>query len=471
VRNDHAGTPGSRSGAPRFAVVGPFAIENYGDHVFREVVVASLRERHNGAVIDFFDVIEGPLGFDHDTLVHRVDDLEAMHQATPYTSVVLAGGSVVHFETLEQLVVGGTAKEPYPLWRGWVIAATFASRFAVPLLWNSPEAPLDFAGWRWLVAQELVTVVDFLSVRDEDSRRVMASLGRNDATVAPDSGWLLGDIWPRDDLNDDLPPRVRELGPFVTFHCNHRLSDADATSVVATLERFVDAGYAVVLLPLAPTNAEAARLADLQRHGGGRFVELGAELGMRAIAATIAAGSAYVGLSFHGAITAAVFGRPAIAFDYEIRRKTRLLYDAMGCAEDYTTDAVELDRAVERLLAQGIEARGSAPGVAHLQRGAREHAVRLADAAVVPCARPSRDLGDLVAVVQYESDREREKARELRVASDNQRDTFEQFAQAYAQLTQATEELAQLRLGYDECYRQYQELRAFVDRTQSENDL
>ena len=409
-------------------------IENYGDHIIYDVLTHRLTRDFPGAIVDVFDVEAGLRGFSTGENVFAIADLEARHLKAPYDAIVVTGGSVIHFETLVQKVEREGEKIPYPLWQLWAQASRVASKYGIALVWNNPEIPIDFTGWRGFAARSLIDPVDFLSVRDADSLRVLHELGFEHASLGPDTGWLLRQKFTDDAVALAVPPEISELEKVAVFHCNQRLFDSDLDGVIQVLRNVESQGFTVVLQALAYTNSEEVRLRELNSAAGGNFLYIDRQLSVGELVALFARCDLYIGLSFHGAITTASFGGEVVAFDYEQRRKTRHLYGAMGKASNYCTEIGELHAAVAEVLSRGPQLKVVAPQVQELARQAEHHFEILRESMVQPHLAEPKNIDELYELALVE--------------------TSDRFAMQ--------EQMRTLSDGYQECLRQYAELRRSV---------
>ncbi len=77
------------------------------------------------------------------------------------------------------------------------------------------------------------------------------------------------------------------------------------------------------------------------------FILPSEQLTMEEIVSYLAFCDLYIGVSFHGAITAFCYGNPVVGFDFVHNKKTRDLYDQLGLSEQYVSD--------ESMLHDGIK--------------------------------------------------------------------------------------------------------------------
>lgn len=423
----------------RIAILGPFDIENYGDHLFERVLVWKLHEKHPNAIVDVFTPTNGSHGFgDNIKRVYSIDSLESRHAKYHYAAFIVAGGSTIHFRTLIQNVRGKV--EPYPLWKVWTVASVVASRYGIPLVWNNPEAPFDFLGWEKIVAHKLIEPVGYLSVRDSASKHSIEAVSPHTVELSDDPAFLLPKLLGTTILPEQLPPELqRNAEPLAIFHCNNRLNHHSSSSnIQALLQQIERKGYRVLLLPLAYTNQEQDNLREIHKQNLVDSLFIDRKLSLSEIATVFKRCSLYVGLSFHGAVSAYTFGATTIAFDYENRRKTKQLYERMGLSGNYHT---EIEGAIEHIKslprAATINSEYSPPAkIITIQKALNVHFKKMLNYAETASGPPTKDLTEYFAISDYE------------ITQKAVRDA----------------QLQELSNGYKECLRQYHQLRDYVDK-------
>lgn len=400
----------------KIAIIGPFDIENYGDHIFKQVLEYKISRAHPDVEFDTFAVTQGTMGFSGGkSRVFAIDELESRHKAKTYDSLLVAGGSIIHFETLIQVIRG--AKEPYPLWKLWSQASRVAARYGIRLIWNNPEAPLDFEGWEVPVVRKFTQPVDFLSVRNSASRQALQKCITSDIQVGPDTGWLLRDVFNDALLAKACPPEVKGQ-KLVIFHCNQNLAEEFIPEVIELLEELQQDGATVVLLPLAYTNSEENKLRQIHTTANEQFTFIDRALALPEMVALFSQCELYVGLSFHGALTTACFGGEVIAIDYEDRRKTKELYSTMGKANNYTTD-IKKAAVIARHLRK--TKRGNATEqkvIQELQAETQQHFERLIPALTATHKQAKLDLDEEYSIADLEIGKRFTSAQRLQEISE-----------------------------------------------------
>jgi hypothetical protein len=276
-------------------------------------------------------------------VVRSLTTLEADHVAAPYAAIVLGGGALVTTRTLRQALPGHTGTHDYPIGLTWVHAALVATKFGVPLLWNSPDVPLPFSEAERDIGRVLIDSAKYLSVRNTSSRQNLVDLGisRKEINIVPDTAFTMAQYgpWTAETVTSQLSPE-----PYFVVHLNAFISDAELGAFADALRQI---SSATVLRP---------RLVALSNTHGDRdiaqkldeLLEGALDVSRASTLATLASeirGSAfYVGVSYHGIITALAAGVPAVAFNYMQYAKTRDLMDSIEMKMYYAETAAEIAR-------------------------------------------------------------------------------------------------------------------------------
>lgn len=135
-------------------------------------------------------------------------------------------------------------------------------------------------------------------------------------------------------------------GKYVVFHSNRFIGENSYQSALKELME-LSKTYKILLLPLAVTNDDYDILKKLYKDSNEIFILPSEQLTMEEIVSYLAFCDLYIGVSFHGAITAFCYGNPVVGFDFVHNKKTRDLYDQLGLSEQYVSD--------ESMLHDGIK--------------------------------------------------------------------------------------------------------------------
>lgn len=336
----------------RIALSGVFDIPNYGDHLFPLM----LKEFAASQAIDCEIVLFSPLGgqesFVEDSHVYSLDNLEQMHQTEPFDAIVVGGGEIIHWHRYPQKYsLDDETYLVYPMDKVWLVPFLMKIKYGTKILWNCPGIPYDFTQAQAL-AKFIFSGVDYISVRNHFSKNVLIESGiePDKVFVYPDTGFAMSKYISEDELK---PLRQRLFPtdqPYIVFHCNRFIDEADRASIKELLLEIKSRGYHVLLLPLAFTHGDDEILRLINADAEYSFTLLDNELTIHDIISLISGCSLYIGTSLHGAVTATAYGRPVVSFDYQKTRKTQDLFESLGLSDFYLTSADGLMQAADTAL-------------------------------------------------------------------------------------------------------------------------
>ena len=338
----------------RIAFTGVFDIANFGDHLFPLVFENEMEKRNLDFQIFLFSPFSGKEDFDIGRDVFSLSDMEKMHLQDPFDAIIVAGGEVVHFlQSDEKLQIGDTAFQPYPISQVWIIASLVALKYNIPLLWNAPGANsfLFKDPYRW-AAKGLCSCVDYLCVRNETSKKILADCGIDEAgiKVCPDTALLISDIVPLTRLETVIQTLLPFSHKYVVFHTNRFLTEDGIQSVINTLDFLSELGYKIVLLPLAYSHGDDDILREINERAGKKYFEFSKALSLDEILSVLALCSLYIGASFHGCISSLAYGKKVLVFDIFQNRKTEDLLNSFGLEDCFISQPSQLFQAVINAL-------------------------------------------------------------------------------------------------------------------------
>jgi polysaccharide pyruvyl transferase WcaK-like protein len=378
------------SAGPVVALWGTFDVDNFGDHLFPRIARMELDRR--GCRIRTY----APMGWAHPTHMDGGDPSEPLGAYEPSRldrlaavndAVLVGGGEIIHMR--DELLAphyGVTAEEARKLGasRFFIEGLGPAREQACPLLWHAVGIPFDASPSEAACLATAVADRPYVAVRDEVSRRRLAAAGveRNIAVVA-DSGFLI----PRLLRPEVLEKRLAYLrvmgwfpadGPVVVVQGNRdltRFAGDIATALRAlTAER---PELTITLLETGNGHGDHEFAEALSHHLEGKVARMPSSTGIEDIAAAIAAAELFVGISFHGNVTAAAFGRPHVILNLNGQSKLDGLANALHAPERLVVGVDSVADAMRRNIDQGPR-----PDVVRaLQAGIDEHFDRVADIA------------------------------------------------------------------------------------------
>lgn len=330
----------------RIAFTGVFDIDNYGDHLFPIIFADNLKRRHIEAELFLFSPFSGEQGFGQHQPIYALRDLEYYHKKYQFDAIVVGGGEILHFFSFQQKNHQGE-KVDYPIYETWLNPSLVGKKYGIPVIWNNPGCPFEFKGYQKYIAENLVKDVSYISVRNQFSYNEIRKLSGN-VHLSVDTAFDLPNVYPKSELKCPIGKK------YVVFHCNHYIGKDYYDEALEELLKLSEE-YEIVLLPLAYTNDDHEIAQRLYNDSNKRFIFPDKELSMKQIVSYFAYTDLYIGVSFHGAISAFSYGNPVIAYDFFHNNKTKDLYTLIDMQEQYIDEIGCLHQAIEKSKLLGTE--------------------------------------------------------------------------------------------------------------------
>ena len=123
--------------------------------------------------------------------------------------------------------------------------------------------------------------------------------------VSVDTAFNIKEVFPKWKLKRQVK------GKYVVFHSNRFIGENSYQSALKELME-LSKTYKILLLPLAVTNDDYDILKKLYKDSNEIFILPSEQLTMEEIVSYLAFCDLYIGVSFHGAITAFCYGNPVV---------------------------------------------------------------------------------------------------------------------------------------------------------------
>ena len=424
----------------RIALTGYYGFGNAGDDAILQSIVGTIRSSDPAAELT---VITYPGG-----------DLDAVRRLAPVDAVDGADLESIDrtLREADRLVVGGGGliqdylptdpskrfSEHQANLGFWTTLAVLARSRRVPVMtWAIGIGPLATREGREEAALFL-SVVDRVTVRDEQSATLARELGVATVDIAADPAFLLtpadGDPIAAESEVEDLPTTGSMR---IVVSVRHWDDDDWMAPLADALDRIVDERDAdIVFLPfqhsgrgLANDSLVSTRVAARMRHRERRAV-LGTVLSPAETLAAIRSADLVVGMRLHSMIFAAIAGVPAVALSYD--PKVQIAMDALGLGGQVVPlDQITTDAIVTRV---GDARAADAAAVATLADRARTPAEMLADLTSGPIGPLTPIVVDAAIARAIDAKNlrvERDDARASALELDNLREAYDKLALEY----------------------------------------
>ena len=327
----------------KIAFTGVFDIANYGDLLFPNIFREKMISMGLNVELFLFSPTSGRKALERNTRIFSLDQLEELHHNVGFDSIIVGGGALIHFNELSQIFPKSKGFLPYKISQTWVIPSLLAMKTPIHLYWNSPGVPFEFASEFHPLVEALTNQVEYLSVRNTSSSlKLEKCIHQMDRIfIVPDTVLIASQLIEYDRL---LRIRNRILNwakPYVVFHCNRLIPENELPVIIYNLVELKKMGFEVILLPLAYTHDDQSILMKINNMANNQFIFIKKVLNIYEMMSIIAGSELYIGISFHGAITAFSYGKKAIGYNYLHYEKTSQLFNLFH-SERYCIDTAEL---------------------------------------------------------------------------------------------------------------------------------
>lgn len=341
------------------AFTGVFDIENYGDHLFPLIFKEKMKENKIDCNLFLFSPIGNmEQGYGQNNTVYPLCELQQLHDKYHFDAIVVGGGGILHYASGKQLLNKQSQDYvDYRVFETWVIPSVFALKNKIKIIWNLLGGFHEFNSFFQPLTRALCQNVDYISVRDNYTKDILLSCNIPEEKIYTclDSAFVMKNLYSKNDM-EIIKNEVLDSHNYVIYHANIHLPDNEIPNLVSNLYSLKKQGYDIVLLPIAYTHNDQKVLNkindfSIKTYGEeGQFILLGDELNIMSIMALLACCKMYIGVSFHGAVTALSFSNIAIGYDYMNNGKTKNLFSTLNLKDYYVTNSNQLESTINLAL-------------------------------------------------------------------------------------------------------------------------
>ncbi|TCP39819.1 polysaccharide pyruvyl transferase family protein [Rhodovulum marinum] len=275
--------------------------------------------------------------------------------------IIVGGGNIIHpnpSSLARYRKCGADIRGYADLW----IGAALAAGKDVPVLWNACGVPRPIGTEFAEIAREALLRTDYLSVRDELSRKYLQNICPDlEIAVVPDSAWDLPSLWTADELDSTFAALTGgtpgDCGRHVAIHLNRRYTkDVGDIALGAIIDGLCDALDArPILVAIGPCHEDDVFARAITPYLSREPIILDRPQSLRQVCAAISRSDFYVGSSMHGYITAAAFGVPAVVVARKMIKFSGAVHRA-GAPETLVRSWKKVPGAVRRIDRDALSA-------------------------------------------------------------------------------------------------------------------
>ncbi|MBO5530354.1 MAG: polysaccharide pyruvyl transferase family protein [Bacilli bacterium] len=164
----------------KVAQIGTFDVENYGDLLFPVL----FKYRFSNYDIDLFSPMGGKKPFEEKTIVYSLNDLDKMCSEKKYDALIIGGGDLIR---LDNQVANVYKKSYVSSLSLWLLPIVLGKKYNIPVVFNSPGVPYYFDLNQEKIIKTIMNSVDYISVRDRESKKILERAGIKNVNVVPDT--------------------------------------------------------------------------------------------------------------------------------------------------------------------------------------------------------------------------------------------------------------------------------------------
>lgn len=362
----------------KIAITGVFDLENYGDLLFPVVFKEAMDARGLKFELYHFSVNKCKKALDDKIDVYSLNQLEKMHLKENFDTIIVGGGALIHLNKIYQSMPSDNEKFiEYDISDTWIVPSIVAAKYNIKLLWNVPGVPYDIPKEYENFVKWCCSNVDYLSVRNNYSKKVIENIvdDNHRINVYPDSVLCISNYIKKEYLKE-VREKVLDINDkYIVFHCNRHIPHEDIGKVLKTLNRLNEEGYKIVLLPLAYTHNDQKILENLNELAGRKYNTFINKLNIIEMLSILQGCELYIGVSFHGAITAASYGKKVILYNYMKYNKSSELMKLLDREKYHIENANNIDDVVKSILSEEEDFQK----INEIKQSCEEHFQRLAN--------------------------------------------------------------------------------------------
>jgi len=191
----------------KIAFTGVYDIANYGDHLFPIIFQSVMKMKGLNCNLFLFSPLGGKQSLSLNETVYPLSELETLHVDNNFDAIIVGGGGILHYSSGQQKL-SRDAEEflDYPVYETWIIPSIIAYKYNVKLIWNLPGGHQNFSDFYQELTQTLIYSVDYISVRDNYSKKILTDSGieEKNVLVYPDSAFMMKECIPEKIITSSL---------------------------------------------------------------------------------------------------------------------------------------------------------------------------------------------------------------------------------------------------------------------------
>jgi len=318
----------------KLAQVGSFDVENFGDLLFPVV----LENKLNIEQLDLFSPNGGIKPFTNDIYVFPLSELEKKCLEERYDAIIIGGGDLIRSD---KIVVRSYETEFITSLSLWQLPILIGHKLNIPVLFNAPGVPLEFSYQERKFVKELLSMVDYISVRDEFSKEKLVQCGVKNVEVVPDTVLSVSKILPLAKCNKIYKELVKQnrfkhKDKYIIFQ--HNIESINNSSYIESVKEFLDVitkryDYDVILFPIGYVHNDLDFLTKVYDKDNEKITLITEKFNPEEMLSIFSKSSGYIGTSMHGLVAAYAYSKPVLTINLRKLSKIKGILKNIGCTK------------------------------------------------------------------------------------------------------------------------------------------
>lgn len=320
----------------QIAQFGAFDMYSYGDTLFADAMTLQLTKRM-WCEVTLFSQTACNKPYSPQIRVHAFEEFEALHQEKSFDAVVIGGGELLHYRDIYYFHNGEEAC--YPSGMFWKQIIDMASQVGAPVFICGVGAPYDFDREQAEVLVDYASKVSWIALRDAYSyQRVLAAgVPKEKVICTSDNLWCLQKIFSHELLDACRYQLTQKTlinlhEPYIAVQYG---TTQNCKEVAAQLDRLQQTlSMQVVLFTVNACHEDQLGNREVMRYSQHAKI-IDSPLAREEIASIIAYSRLFLGTSFHGNVTAALYQVPFVGIDMYSSFVSKMdgLFMSLGCEQ------------------------------------------------------------------------------------------------------------------------------------------
>lgn len=327
----------------RVAQIGTFDVENYGDLLFPVL----FKYRFSDYDIDLFSPKGGKKPFEKNTIVYSLDDLDKMCLEKKYDALVIGGGDLIR---LDNQVANVYKKSYVSSLSLWLLPIVLGKKYNIPVVFNSPGVPYYFDLNQEKIIKTIMNSVDYISVRDRESKKILERAGIKNVNVVPDTILCIDKYITKSDnekIKNQLikDKKIPDVDNYIVIQ--HNKSNINNKLYIKEIKKLIDLiikkyKYNVLLLPIGYVHNDIDFLNNIYNEKNKNLYIVKNKLTPEEMLSVLSCSKGYVGTSMHGAVTTYVYGNPIMIINVKKLVKIGGILEQINCKKSEVNNIYDL---------------------------------------------------------------------------------------------------------------------------------